>query len=58
MAIFLKAAGVLLEGAGAAALAAALKLKDELKGKSVCLVTTGCNVDEILQQEILRDYVQ
>lgn len=58
MALFLKAVGVLLEGAGAAALAAALKLKDELRGKSVCLVATGCNVDETLQQEILRDYVQ
>ena len=27
-------------------------------GKSICLVATGCNVDETLQQEILRDYVQ
>jgi threonine dehydratase len=58
MALFLKAVGVLLEGAGAATLAAALKLKDELKGKSVCLLATGSNVDETLQQEILRDYVQ
>lgn len=55
---FLNAVGVMIEGAGAAALAGALKLKNDLKGKSVCLVCTGSNVDKSLEQEILRDYVQ
>ena len=57
MGLFLKNVGVLVEGAGAAALAGALKLKDDLKGKSICLLATGCNVDSFLEQEILRDYV-
>jgi len=35
----------LVEGAGAASLAAALKMKDELTGKRVGLVLTGCNID-------------
>jgi threonine dehydratase len=57
MGLFFNNVGVLVEGAGAAALAGALKLKDDLKGKSICLLATGCNVDSILEQEILRDYV-
>ena len=57
MALFLKAVGTLLEGAGAAALAGALKLKKDLKEKSVCLIATGSNVDEKLQREIFRNYV-
>ena len=57
MALFLKAVGTLLEGAGVAALAGALKLKKDLKEKSVCLIATGSNVDEKLQREIFRNYV-
>ncbi|MBI3978400.1 MAG: threonine/serine dehydratase [Chloroflexi bacterium] len=40
----------LAEGAGAAALAAALRLKDELRGKKVALILSGAN----LSQEQLR----
>jgi threonine dehydratase len=44
---------LLAEGAGAAALAGALKLKDELKGKKVVLVVSGGNIDMNLLDRII-----
>src|SRR5271168_296664 len=44
---------LLAEGAGAAALAGALKLKDELKGKTVVLVVSGGNIDMNLLDRII-----
>lgn len=45
----------LVEGAGAAALAAALKEKSALKGKRVGVVATGSNVDPDVFAEVLRE---
>jgi threonine dehydratase len=56
MALFLKAIDVLIEGAGAAALAGALKMKKELNNKSVCLIASGSNVDKELRQDIITNY--
>jgi threonine dehydratase len=56
MALFLKAIDVLVEGAGAAALAGALKMKKELSNKSVCLIASGSNVDKDLRQDIITNY--
>ena len=44
---------LLAEGAGAAALAGALKLKEELKGKTVVLVVSGGNIDMNLLDRII-----
>jgi threonine dehydratase len=44
---------LLAEGAGAAALAGALKLKQELKGKTVVLVVSGGNIDMNLLDRII-----
>ena len=44
---------LLAEGAGAAALAGALKLKEELKGKIVVLVVSGGNIDTNLLDRII-----
>jgi threonine dehydratase len=44
---------LLAEGAGAAALAGALKLKNELKGKRVVLVLSGGNIDMNLLDRII-----
>ena len=44
----------LAEGGGAAALAAALKLKDQLTGKRVGLVLTGSNIDNDVLAQALR----
>jgi len=43
------------EGAGAAALAAALRERDRLRGKRVGLVLSGGNVDAALFAEVLRE---
>jgi threonine dehydratase len=56
MALFLKAIDVLVEGAGAAALAGALKMKKELSNKSVCLIASESNVDKDLRQDIITNY--
>jgi threonine dehydratase len=45
----------LVEGAGAAPLAAALKMQDELAGKRVGLVLTGCNIDTKTLAQALRN---
>jgi threonine dehydratase len=44
---------LLAEGAGAASLAGALKLKNELKGKNVVLVLSGGNIDMNLLDRII-----
>ncbi len=44
---------LLAEGAGAAALAGALKLKNELKGRRVVLVLSGGNIDMNLLDRII-----
>jgi len=44
---------LLAEGAGAAALAGALKLKDELKNKTVVMVVSGGNIDTNLLDRII-----
>jgi len=43
-----------VEGAGAAGLAAALKEKDQLQGKRVALVATGANVDSEVFARVLQ----
>jgi len=43
-----------VEGAGAAALAAALKEKDHLRGKRVALIATGSNVDRDVFARVLQ----
>jgi threonine dehydratase len=45
----------LVEGAGAASLAAALKLKDRLAGRKVALVVSGGNLAAAKLQTILQD---
>ena len=42
--LYVKEAHTVAEGAGAAPLAAAVKMKDELKGKNVGLVLSGGNL--------------
>ncbi|MFQ5875617.1 MAG: threonine/serine dehydratase [Dehalococcoidia bacterium] len=49
----LEKAHTLAEGAGAAPLAAALKIKDQLQGKKVVLVLSGGNLDIAQLREIL-----
>ncbi len=46
----------LVEGAGAAALAGALKLKDSLKERTVALILTGANLESSKLKEILNKY--
>ncbi|MCH8022060.1 threonine ammonia-lyase, partial [candidate division KSB1 bacterium] len=49
--------GHLLEGAGAAALAGAIKMQGSIRGKNVCLIASGANVDEGLKREIIEKFV-
>ena len=53
MANYWRSTGQLPEGAGAAALAAALKYREKFAGKTVCLLATGANVDDGLRQEVI-----
>ncbi len=57
MGAFYNHTGHLPEGAGAAPLAAALKMRDALKNKTVCLIASGANVDDLLQEEIKEKFV-
>jgi threonine dehydratase len=52
--LILKLTHNLVEGAGALGVAAALKLKDQLKGMRVGLVFSGGNLDTIVLQRILN----
>lgn len=45
----------LAEGAGAASTAAALRLKDDLHGKNVCLILSGANLTLDTLADILKD---
>jgi threonine dehydratase len=53
MANYFRNTGYLPEGAGAAALAAALRYRDQFTGKTICLLATGANVDDGLRQEVI-----
>lgn len=55
MRLFFETTGHLPEGAGAAALAAALQLEDKLAGRKVCLLVSGANVDEELRAEVMGE---
>ena len=57
MGVFYNRTGHLPEGAGVAPLAAALKIRTALEGKTVCLIASGANVDDTLQQEIKEKFV-
>lgn len=57
MGVFYNHTGHLPEGAGVAPLAAALKMRAELENKTVCLIASGANVDDALQQEIKENFV-
>jgi threonine dehydratase len=53
MANYWRSTGNLPEGAGAAALAAALRYREKFAGKTICLLATGANVDEGLRKEVI-----
>ncbi len=53
--LLLHHAHTVAEGAGAAPLAAALKLKRRLRGKTVALILTGANLPVAMLQQILCD---
>ena len=53
--IFLKETHNLAEGAAAASLAAALKMKDKMAKKKVVLVLTGGNIDTQTLREVISD---
>lgn len=53
MANHYRSTGHLPEGAGAAALAAALRYREKFAGKTICLIATGANVDEALRREVI-----
>ena len=53
MRLYFTATHNLAEGAGAAALALAMQEKDDLRGRKVGLVLSGCNIDRPLYAEVL-----
>ncbi len=55
--VLLEKAHTLAEDAGAAALAGAIKMKDELQGKKVVVVVSGANVTLDRLKEVLAAYV-
>ena len=57
MGTFYNHTGHLPEGAGVAPLAAGLKMSTALENKTVCLIASGANVDDTLQQEIQEKFV-
>ena len=57
MGLFYTATGVLVEGAGAAALAGVLKIQDSVRDKRICLIASGSNVDDQIKQEIMQEFV-
>ena len=57
MGAFYNHTGHLPEGAGVAPLAAALKMRADIENKTVCLIASGANVDDALQQEIKEKFV-
>ncbi len=57
MGLFYGVTGTMVEGAGAAALAAVPKIQNWLLGKTVCLVASGANLDQEIQQEVKERFV-
>ena len=55
--VLLEKAHTLAEDAGAAALAGAIKIKDELQGKKVAVIVSGANVTLDRLKEVLAAYV-
>ena len=55
--VLLEKAHTLAEDAGAAALAGAIKMKDELQGKKVAVIVSGANVTLDRLKEVLAAYV-
>ena len=55
--VLLEKAHTLAEDAGAAALAGAIKMKDELRGKKVAVIVSGANVTLDRLKEVLAAYV-
>lgn len=53
--LLLRATHNLAEGAGAAALAGALQIRDRLRGKSVAIVLSGGNIDQATLRRVLSD---
>ncbi len=56
MANYWRSTGHLPEGAGVAALAAALRYRDQFAGKTICLLATGANVDDGLRKEVIGNH--
>ena len=52
MALYYRCTQDIVEGAGAAALAAALRYPDKMQNQTICLIATGANIDPQLKQEI------
>ena len=42
----------IVEGAGAASLAAALRYPEKMQNQTICLIATGANIDSQLKQDI------
>ena len=52
MVLYYRCPQEIVEGAGAAALAAALRYPEKMQNQTICLIATGANVDPQLKQEI------
>jgi len=52
MALYYRCTQEIVEGAGAAALAAALRYPDKIQNQTICLIATGANIDPQLKQDI------
>ena len=52
MVLYYRCTQEIVEGAGAAALAAALRYPEKMQNQTICLIATGANVDPQLKQEI------
>ena len=52
MVLYYRCTQEIVEGAGAAALAAALRYPEKMQNQAICLIATGANVDSQLKQDI------
>ena len=52
MVLYYRCTQEIVEGAGAAALAAALRYPEKMQNQTICLIATGANVDPQLKQDI------
>ncbi len=57
MGLFYRVTGTMLEGAGAAALAALPRIRNGIQNKNICLVASGANVDKEIHQEVEERFV-